>query len=254
MLASLPMYDFPEIATETDAFWAALAEELGVSIPLTRGTDWTRPWRSQALLFSQTCGYPFTHEFKGKLTYVATPHYEADGCVGPNYCSIIFARERRPLQAFKGQSAAFNARDSMSGMLALKSVFVGFAESGVFFNDAIETGSHLASLEAVQSGQANVCAIDCVTVELCRRYRPQALSGLVEVTRSAPVPGLPFVTTSTAVSKLRTSLRHVLAHEALQKTRNTLLLSGMSVLEPQAYTAIELLELQIQDRGGLKLW
>lgn len=254
MLASLPMYDFPEIEVETDAFWAALARELGVSIPLTRGSDWTLPWKSQDLVFSQTCGYPFTHEFKGKLIYVATPHYEADGCVGPNYCSIIFARERRPLQAFKGQTAAFNSRDSMSGMLALKSVFVDFAEDGEFFEDAIETGSHRASLTAVQDGRADVCAIDCVTVALCRRYRPQALNGLSEITRSALVPALPFVTTSTAASKLRVSLQHVMAHEALQKTRNALLLSGISVLEPQAYSAIEHLELQIKARGGLQLW
>jgi ABC-type phosphate/phosphonate transport system substrate-binding protein len=238
MFASLPMYDFPEIAADTDVFWAALAEELGVFIPLTRGTDWTLPWRSQDLVFSQTCGYPFTHEFKGKLTYVATPHYAVDGCVGPNYCSIVFAREHRPLRDFKGMVAAFNSRDSMSGMLALKSVFLDFVKNGVFFAAAIETGSHLASLAAVQGDKADVCAIDCVTVELCRRYRPQALSGLVEITRSALVPGLPFVTTSTDVSKLQVALRHVIADEALQKTRNTLLLSGMSVLEPQAYSAI----------------
>jgi ABC-type phosphate/phosphonate transport system substrate-binding protein len=254
MLASLPMYDFPEIKAETDAFWAALADELSVSIPLTRGTDWTQPWKSQDLLFSQTCGYPFTHAFKGKLTYVATPHYAADGCVGPQYCSILFARERRPLEGFKGRVAAFNSRDSMSGMLALKSVFVDFAENGEFFAAAIETGSHLASLAAVQGGKADVCAIDCVTVDLCRRYRPEALSGLIEITRSALVPGLPFVTTSADVSKLKAALQQVMAQAALQKTRKALLLSGFSVLEPQAYSAIEQLELQIEDKGGLKLW
>ncbi len=30
MLASLPMYDLPEIRDQTDAFWAALAKAYGV--------------------------------------------------------------------------------------------------------------------------------------------------------------------------------------------------------------------------------
>ncbi len=84
-------------------------------------------------LFSQACGYPFTHEFKDLLKYIATPHYAVPGCQGANYCSFIFARFDQPLDSFRGGIAAVNNPDSMSGMLALKLVFAPFATEGKFF-------------------------------------------------------------------------------------------------------------------------
>jgi ABC-type phosphate/phosphonate transport system substrate-binding protein len=254
MIASLPMYDFPEIARETDAFWAALAAQLGIKAPLSRPPDWTAPWRSPDLVFSQTCGYPFTHDFKDVLTYVATPHYEADGCEGPLYRSILFAREQRPLAAFRGTRAAFNNRDSMSGMLALKAVFVDFADRGSFFGEAMETGGHLASMAAVQKGQADICAIDCVTAALCRKCRPSALKGLVECARSPLMPGLPFVTRTNNIAALLDALSVIMAAPQHLVTRQALLLAGFTCLPTDAYQAIPALEQSIFQRGDLRLW
>ena len=79
-------------------------------------------------------------------------------------------------------------------MLALKLVFAPHARDGRFFSRAIETGGHLNSLAAVRKGLADVCAIDSVCVALARRYRPEALEGLVEIARSPAVPGLPWIT------------------------------------------------------------
>lgn len=254
MRASLPMYDFPEMREATDGFCAAVAEAYGTEITLTRQDDWTTPWRSPDLLFSQTCGYPFTHEFADVLHYVATPHYAADGCDGPNYCSILFAREAKPLSGFWGQRAAFNNRDSMSGMLALQLVFAPLAQNGKFFGSTIETGGHFASLESVLQGRADICAIDCVTVACLRRHRVIALDGLVEVGRSPRVPGLPFVTRSGNTERLRSALHHVMNDPHTDKTREHLLLTGITVLNPGAYNVIPDLERTMQLMGGLNLW
>ncbi len=242
MLASLPMYDLPEVREATDAFWAALAKAYGVAGELTRAADWKQVWRRPDMLFSQTCGYPFTHEFRGRLTYVATPHYKADDCEGPLYCSLIFAREKSPLHTFRGRTAAFNSRDSMSGYLALKlalapKLAVGKAECA-FFTAGLETGSHAASLAAVQNGTADVCAIDCVTVALLRKYKPEAVQGLVEISRSPAVPGLPFVTRNGDVQRLQNALDHVMQDKALREVRSALLVEGMSILAPQDYDVI----------------
>ncbi len=253
MLATLPMYDFPEARPAAGAFWQAIAGRLGVSVPLSQPEDWTEAWRQPDLLFSQTCGYPFTHEFAGKLKLVATPHYAAPGCDGPFYCSILFAREPRPLAEFRGKIAAFNANDSMSGMLALKLMFAPYAEDGQFFASAIETGGHLASLSALQKGQADVAAIDCVTVAYARRYRPQALEGLVEVGRSPQVPGLPFVTITGDIAKLQVALADVFADNSLADVRNELLLDGFSVLTDADYSVIPRLEAEMEAAGGLSL-
>ncbi len=186
MLASLPMYDFPEVREATDSLWQALARRLGAGVALDRTMSHSEGWRRPDLLFSQACGYPLTHEFRGVLAYVATPHYGVDGCKGANYRSILLAREAKPLVAFRGMRAAVNARDSMSGMLALKLLVDPFTE--------VLSGSHLASMAMVRSGQAEICATDCVTLALARRYQPQVVEGLVEVGRSPLVPGLPYVT------------------------------------------------------------
>ena len=126
MLASLPMYDWPEFRRHTDAFWQGFAKHAGLEGELDRTGFYSDIWKRPDLTFSQTCGYPFTHEFKGLLKYIATPHYVADGCSGADYCSIILAREAKPLSEFFGATFALNAPGSMSGMLAAKLVFAPF--------------------------------------------------------------------------------------------------------------------------------
>lgn len=249
------MYDWPEVRAATDALWAAVAERLGVpGLTLTRAADYAAAWAQPTLLFSQTCGYPFTHAFRSTLTYVATPHYAADGCAGPTYCSLVMARTAAPLAAFRGQVAAFNGRDSMSGMLALKAVFAPHAAAGRYFGSAVESGSHVRSLELVQAGAADVCAVDAVCVGLARRHRPALLDGLVEVARSPAVPGLPFVTRAGDVQRLRDALAAVLADPALADARDALLLTGASVLDAADYDAILRLEQSVDQQGGLVLW
>jgi ABC-type phosphate/phosphonate transport system substrate-binding protein len=246
MITSLPMYDWPEIAGATDAFWTSLSRQLGVEGALYRGVDYDAPWKRPDLVFSQTCGYPFTHEFRGKLRYVATPHYDADGCEGPNYCSIVFAREPGVIVDFRGVVAAVNTPESMSGMLALKLVTAPFRDGSLpFFSRELMTGGHVASIEAVAAGRADVCAIDCVTVALARRHRPHLLAGLCEIGRSPSVPGLPYVTNALEPEVARNALDKVFADSASEKVRKELLLTGCSNLGEQGYNIIPKLEAKL---------
>jgi ABC-type phosphate/phosphonate transport system substrate-binding protein len=253
MIAALQMYDWPEVRQATNLWWQGISRHLSALEPLSRPDDYTAPWLRDDLLFAQTCGYPFTHALKGRVSYVATPHYAADGCAGANYRSIVMARQHRPLATFRDGVAAVNTPDSMSGMLALKLVFAPLAEEGRFFSRAIETGGHLASLAAVQSGEADVCAIDCVCIAMARRYRPSALAGLVEVARSPAVPGLPFITLAGDPQAIRTALSAAFADPALQEVREALLLTGFSELPVSNYDRIIDLEREMERAGGLRL-
>lgn len=247
------MYDWPELQPANDLLWEGMARHLGAPSQLDRRADYRSVWEEPNLLFSQTCGYPFVHRLRGTLDLVATPHYTADGCEGPDYCSIVFARERGSLASFRGARAAVNSADSMSGMLALKLVFVPLAKDGRFFAETIETGSHRGSMEAVCTGLADVCAIDAVGVALARRHRPDALAKLVEIARSPKVPALPFVTRAGDVEKLRGALWHVFASDEYTQARDHLLLAGYSVLRAAAYDRITRLENDMLRRGGLEL-
>jgi ABC-type phosphate/phosphonate transport system substrate-binding protein len=253
MIASLPMYDWPEVREATDALGTAIATHLGQELELARTEDYTAAWRAPDLLFSQTCGYPFTHQYRGSLTYVATPHYGVDGCDGAHYSSIVLARRREPLEAFRGTVAAVNNPDSMSGMLALKLVFAPFASGGEFFSNANETGGHVASMIAVREGRADVCAIDAVCVALARRYRPDYLEGLHEIGRSPPVPSLPFVTRGFDAGAICSAISAVITDPAMAGARHSVFLDSISVLPPEAYDQIPELERRLEAAGGLSL-
>jgi len=252
---SLPMYDWPEVAKATDAWAQGVLRHLGhASQALDRRRDYFAGWRRDDLVFSQTCGYPFTHEFRGRLSYIATPHYAVEGCDGPRYCSFLFAREDRQPADFRGQRAAVNNPDSMSGMLALKLIFAPHARQGRFFSRVIETGGHIGSMIAVRDGEADICAIDSVCVALARRYRPDYLEGLVEIARSPMVPSLPFVTVGGRdPAQLRLAFAGAFADPELAAAREALFLDSHSVLADDAYDIILDLERRMEDAGGLTL-
>lgn len=113
MLATLPMYDWPEVRAAVDSLWASVARHAGIEAQVSHDILHGADWRRRDLVFSQTCGYPYTHEFRGRLNYIATPHYRADGCHGADYCSILLARSPMTLAAFAG-SIAVTARSPRS--------------------------------------------------------------------------------------------------------------------------------------------
>lgn len=255
MTISLPMYDWPEIRAATDEWGGGILRHMGKDgARLDHDPDYFAGWRRSDMFFSQTCGYPFTHEFRGRLAYLATPHYRADGCEGADYCSFVFAREKRPPAEFRGSRAAVNNPDSMSGMLALKLVFAPFAKDGGFFSSVLESGGHVKSMIAVRDGKADICSIDSVCVALARRYRPDYLDGLIEIARSPKVPGLPFVTApGRDPAPFRLALDKAFADPALAAVREALLIAGHSMLAERAYDRILTLEEQMEQAGGLRL-
>ncbi|MCI0431348.1 MAG: PhnD/SsuA/transferrin family substrate-binding protein [Rhodospirillales bacterium] len=249
-IAALQMYDLPEVAEATDAFWAALAGRLrragveGVPDRLDHGSDPRAIWGSPRLLFSQTCGYPLTHEFDGRLALVATPCYAALGCAGPNYRShfIVRADDRRAsIGEFAGAVAAVNSEHSHSGFNILRWRVAREGRSP-FFSRVERTGGHAPSIAAVRSGRADLASIDCVTFALLERHRPDSVAGVRVLEESPPSPGLPYVTAAGATERERVSLREALAETmadaALAEVREALLLRGVEQLPPERYEAI----------------
>ncbi|MGH6947865.1 MAG: phosphate/phosphite/phosphonate ABC transporter substrate-binding protein, partial [Kiloniellales bacterium] len=196
--ASLPMYDLPEVAAATDAWWRGLAcafAREGIADPpaaLTRLGDHRLLWRAGDLLFTQTCGYPLTHAFADAFALVATPCYASPDCEGPRYRSLIVTRAEQggmEIADLRGLRLAVNGHDSHSGANALRALVAPLAAGQRFFANVLETGGHLASLAAVTEGSADVCAVDCVTFALLARYRPAALATLRVFARTPLAPG-----------------------------------------------------------------
>ena len=250
-IVSLPMYDLAEVRPATDALWAALRERLRdagfASVPdeLERNGDVVRHWSSERLLFSQTCGYPLTHAFNGKLQPIATPLYDVPGCEGANYRSfVVVAKEStfHTLNDLAGCRATYNTDDSMSGLLALKSVFAPLSGNGRFFGQVVCSGGHRRSMQMVADGSADVAAIDCVTYALLQRHRSGLTDKLRIITEGPLAPSLPYVTafgrSSQQVEAIRQALVSVIEDPTLEQTRGQLFLSGVAVLEHTEYERI----------------
>ncbi len=250
-VASLPMYDLPEVRAATDAWWQGLARAFRreglVDVPevLDRRQNYKEVWVSRDLLLSQTCGYPLKHSLDGRVQLVATPCYEVDGCEGPSYCSFVIVGADLPaghVGDLKGLRCAINGAESQSGCNALRALVAGFSERGRFFGRVDVSGGHAASIALVASGQADVAAVDCVTHALIARDRPAALAGTRVLCRTASAPGLPYVTRGQAdpdlLRRLRAGLERAVADPALTAARDTLLLTGMAVLPLSDYDRI----------------
>ena len=253
--ASLPMYDLPEVRDSTDRLWAAIAKEMhdggvqGVPDSLERPADLHDAWRRRGVLLSQSCGYPVATELRDALRVVATPHYAAPGCDGHCYSSVVVVRASSrvtALGALRGAVCAFNSRDSQSGYNAFRSLIAPIAAGAPFFAETIATGAHAASIEAVRSARADVCAVDCVTWALLARHRPAALTGLEVLCRSKPVPGLPLVTavdcTDAALETIRRALERAFTRADLSDTRDALLIAGLTMSTLDTYEPLLAME------------
>jgi len=266
MIASLPMYDWPEVREATDALWQGIARHLaangfaGVPATLERGRDRDEQWRSPDLLFSQACGYPLTHALADRVDLVATPCYGVRGCEGADYCSLVVvsrAGKARGLADLRGATAAFNSADSMSGMLALRAVVAPLSRKGRFFGQVIESGSHLASMRAVAEGEADVAAIDCVSFALAERHHPDLVKRLKVIAETPRVPGLPLITargrTGPERARLARALTEAFADPVLAAARADVFITGLEFTSLTDYQAILDLEAAADAAGYTRL-
>jgi ABC-type phosphate/phosphonate transport system substrate-binding protein len=245
-IAALPMYDFAHLRAAHDTLWKAIAERLaahGVTdVPrqLSRDLEHRDVWRHPSLLFGQACEYPLAKSYAARLKLVATPRYSALGCEESFYRSAIVVRAQDPVETLaelRDRRCAVNELDSNSGMNLLRAAVAPFARGGQFFRSVQLSGSHRHSVEMVAADQADVAAIDCVSLAHIQRIH-RATAARVRVLCFSPrSPSLPFVTARAAsestIGALRSSLASIFADDALLPVRELLLLTGVD-LAPDA--------------------
>ncbi|MCF8466175.1 MAG: PhnD/SsuA/transferrin family substrate-binding protein [Sneathiella sp.] len=200
-MATLPMYDWPEIRPATDIYWNALSESLsdrGFLAPaaLTRTEDPVPLWQNPALILGQTCGLPFVEILRHQVSIIGTPAY--DICCGAgSYFSVIVVREEsdfRSLHDLAGARFGFNDPLSQSGYAAFLYQLKSEGLPPDFIKRQKTTGSHRKSIQSVASGEVDVAAIDAVTWELARRHEPAAAARLRVIKHTDPTAGLPYIT------------------------------------------------------------
>jgi ABC-type phosphate/phosphonate transport system substrate-binding protein len=246
MVASFPMYDWPEVQWAQDALWTAVAERLrerGLAAPdrLDRVRALDEVWLDPDLVLSQTCGYPLSTRLRGKVQLVATPVHTADGCKGCYYSSAVIARRRdggAGLESLAGRRVAFNSQDSLSGYVTLRAAM---RQAGVDPDAArwIETGSHRASVRAVASGEADLAGIDAVCWALAGDHEAEAVSRLVVFASTPLRPALPWITAKDRppreTAAIRAALTDALASTELMAAPEALHLAGAAFVGDSEY-------------------
>jgi ABC-type phosphate/phosphonate transport system substrate-binding protein len=254
-IAALPMYDFPELTETHDALWAALAEHLTaagiVNCPptLTRHLDTRALWGHPRLLLAQGCEYPLAKSFAGSIRVVATPRYGVTGCTGAQYQSAIVVRSddsATRLADLRGRRCVINERDSNSGMNLLRAALAPVAGGAPFFSRVTVSGAHRRSALQVAAGEADVAALDCVSLAHCQRLDPDVTARLRVLAWTPSSPSLPLITAATSdeatIAALRAALGAVAADARLRAVRARLFLEGFDLQPDPGFGAVLELE------------
>ena len=255
------MYQFHGTVEANNAWWAGVRQELVArgmeNLPqdLLKVEDRVAHWSDPCLVLSQTCGYPLLYALGAKVHLVATPCYVAPGCDGHNYSSVLLVRAddaREDLESFRGSRLAFNGEDSQSGYNCLRFMLAPLARQGRFFSSATRTGGHVPSMFAVANGEAELCAVDCLTWALAVDCN-EAPGNLRVLMKSTAAPCLPYITSADRsaeeVQLIRDALEAACANAALAAARSRLRLKGFEVLERGAYRVMADMHDRARDAG-----
>jgi len=261
MIASLPMYDWPEIRNHIDQFWQKMATALLPMCELTpmtlSRTDIHEQWQRDDLLLSQTCIYPLVTELPSSTVVVGTPTYDVEWSLHGQYASVVLIGKtdgRNTLSSFNGSTLAYNSINSQSGFNALKSLLTEEQlinrETAVFFSKSVQTHSHRMSIEAVATGAADICAVDPVSWALSQRY--DNASKKVRILRSTAFePALPLITSADAIPAVLTESQwQGIVMDAFEMcidgdAKNQLLLNGITFIPKSEYLKLPISKLDM---------
>ena len=239
MIASLPMYDLPEILAHTDALWEEIARQLtdrGVaSVPSTL----ERPsgalhghWLNPRLLLSQTCGFPLVRVLTDAQHVLGSFVVASGNPARPGWyrsvvvCRADDARASDGVAGFDGAPVAVNDAGSLSGWVSLG---VALAEAGIHPGPITVTGAHAVSVAAVRSGSADLASIDAHSFSLFSAHRPCAVEGLQVIGHGPEVAMTPLITShSELVGVLREAVAAAV-REIAPPTRTALQIDGFVV-------------------------
>ena len=112
MKFTLPMYNMPELKAFNEV-WSRC---------VTHHADRLDLCLSKELNLTQTCGWPLVSFERTTSQLIGTPNYQASGCSGSHYCSLIVVNKNSniyKIKDLKGKTVAINNIQSCSGYLLL---------------------------------------------------------------------------------------------------------------------------------------
>lgn len=228
MLAAFPWYDLPAVQWANDKIWKATK----LAAKYDRDIDFIELLHHSKLMVSQACGLDL-YLSSAPIEPIAAPVFDLDCEEGTYYSHIVGDRS--------GRIAAVNSISSRSGLSALLTICEP--------DKLVITGSHTSSLLMVQSGQADVAAIDAVTWKIIEQNVPELLAGINIFARSATAPSPPFVVRRESLSEaVFTGLNTAMNSSNTVDARKALFLKGIVPIQRSDYEPIHTEYSSILDR------
>ena len=242
MIASLMMYERPQLAAAHGRYWTLIHAELahvGIESPeqLSQAEDEFFVWQHPQLVLSQTCGMPYRTQLHTQVKLVGTPDYGLDDCPAGYYRSALIVRAddvRDDLVQYSEAIFAYNQCISQSGYAA---AYWHSKHRGFWFKNKLHTQAHLASARAVAEGRADIASLDAVTWRLAQQY--ESFAGALRVLEwTAPTPGLPLITSMALDEALIFTAVESAIHALSEEDRNALGIRGLERIEESQYLAV----------------
>lgn len=248
---SLPMYDFPEVASATsrlvDALVAAYRAE-GVEASVagvlpTAHHDLMAYWSGPEMLISQSCGLPFVEDLASITHTVGTFRWSGVSDERGWYRTVIVAGPAcgaRDMSGMAGARPAVSNTQSLSGWCSLGVAVAAVTDRADYLQPAVLTGSHAGSLAALRSGDADVASIDPGTFQLLARHRPDAVAGIRRIGEGPSVPATPLVVPRSLpvpIERSRSIVAAALNAVALADARADIGIDSFVVVPDEVYVA-----------------
>lgn len=239
MTATLAMYPFAGWRSATDSFWTDVREQMPELPPLAPWPgDPHREWHDPDLVLAQVCAWPLVTSLADILRPVGTFRYRTPDWSGDHYRSVVIAR--RELGPDPTLVAAVNGLGSLSGWISLAWWCGELVGARRWPGQVLLTGSHLASLEAVRTGAADVASMDAITFAHVQRDRAELMGDVRQIGAGPLVPCLPLVCPighdEDSAERLRVAL--ATAAERPKSATATLMIAGFSPLGDADYAPV----------------
>ncbi len=249
-VAALSAFDLAFLRPAQDAFWQLLRPALEArgleALPpkLTRPIDERRLWTHPSVVLGQLDAYRFAQVFPASLVAVAAPHYDAEGCEGPYYRSLVVVRDEERVTAWTAleqRTAAIEGLDRLGSWRLFKAWVQGVVDPSDFFGRVVISGGSVESLSLVRSHAADYAVLDCVSWHLVREHLPAVARGLQVVAETDPGLAPPFVCsahkTDTQRHAIYDGLAEVIGDAAARPICRRLRLAGVEPSATLAYAA-----------------
>ncbi len=242
MIASMMMYERPQLADAHRRYWQLIRRQLaqrGIDSPeeLSQQDEEFSVWLNPQLVLSQTCGMPYRTRLHGKVNLVGTVNFDLQGCPPGYYRSPLVVREDEPKQRideFRDATFAYNQTYSQSGFAA---AYWHLQPHGFWFEKTLHAEQHIESARAVAQRRADIASLDAVTWMMMQRYEPFA--GTLRVLEwTIPTPGLPYICAKGLDSDLVFASIAAAIDELSADDKALLGIAGLVYIEPDAYLAI----------------